>query len=215
MPQAIMRDPTPAWLKPGAESVTDSNTTKALRALAKLIGADDPASQVMGVMTSGTPAGEGGVLGMVKKAIRKARPESAPDTAMASVLLPPGEGKITTGAKTWIDATGDVVSGDSVKFKRGIFSGSFKRPKFEGYEDVEGKILKESYGDKTGQHTFTIQTPDGGSFRIMGRNLYKHGVMRQQWDDEASRVIAANEKHQRGGNVRAKRSEDRYGPFGQ
>jgi len=78
MPQAFIRDPTPAWLKPGAESVTDSNTTKALRALAKLIGANDPTSQVMGVMTSGMPAGgAGGALDVVKKALRKARPESA------------------------------------------------------------------------------------------------------------------------------------------
>lgn len=42
----VMRDPTPVWLKAENASVLDSPMEKALRALAGLIGADDPTSQV-------------------------------------------------------------------------------------------------------------------------------------------------------------------------
>ena len=52
MPIAF-RDPTPQWIND--PSVTDSTLTKVLRALAKTIGADDPASQVMGIATTGVP----------------------------------------------------------------------------------------------------------------------------------------------------------------
>lgn len=45
-----IQDPTPAWLKPENASVLDSPVTKALRILAGLIGADDPQSQVLGLM---------------------------------------------------------------------------------------------------------------------------------------------------------------------
>lgn len=45
-----IQDPTPAWLKPENASVLDSPLTKALRILAGLIGADDPQSQVLGLM---------------------------------------------------------------------------------------------------------------------------------------------------------------------
>jgi hypothetical protein len=37
---------------------------------------------------------------------------------------------------------------------------------------IEGNVIKESYGEKTGQHTFTIQECDGNKINIKGRNLY-------------------------------------------
>lgn len=52
-------DLTPSWLKPENASVTDSTMTKVLRALAGMIGADDPASQVMGLATTGVPVKKG------------------------------------------------------------------------------------------------------------------------------------------------------------
>ena len=52
-------DVTPQWLKSKMDpSVLDSTFTKVIRALATAIGADDPASQVMGLMGTGVPAGK-------------------------------------------------------------------------------------------------------------------------------------------------------------
>jgi hypothetical protein len=39
-------------------------------------------------------------------------------------------------------------------------------------EVVSGTVIKESYGEKTGQHTFTIQSEDGTKTLVKGRNLY-------------------------------------------
>lgn len=37
---------------------------------------------------------------------------------------------------------------------------------------VEGNVIKESYGEKTGQHTFTIEECNGNKVIVKGRNLY-------------------------------------------
>ena len=37
---------------------------------------------------------------------------------------------------------------------------------------VEGNVIKESYGEKTGQHTFTIEEYNGNKIIVKGRNLY-------------------------------------------
>ncbi|MCY4288548.1 MAG: hypothetical protein OXC63_08145 [Aestuariivita sp.] len=38
-------------------------------------------------------------------------------------------------------------------------------------EVIKGEVVNHSYGASTGQHTFTIQTPQGKR-RMKGRNLY-------------------------------------------
>jgi hypothetical protein len=106
-----------------------------------------------------------------------------------------------------INATGDVVVGDKVAFERAKFSGSFRNPKFEGHEKVEGHVVKDSYGKDKQQHTFTLQHENGETSRIKGRNLYKNGVYRQPWDDESQRKKVADEKHARGDAARAARQE--------
>lgn len=47
----VIRDPTPAWLKPENASVFDSYWTRIARLLGRAIGADDPASQVLALAT--------------------------------------------------------------------------------------------------------------------------------------------------------------------
>ena len=37
---------------------------------------------------------------------------------------------------------------------------------------IEGNVVKESYGEKTGQHTFTIEECDVNKVIVKGRNLY-------------------------------------------
>lgn len=107
----------------------------------------------------------------------------------------------------WINATGDCVTGDYVRFERAMFTGSFRKPKFAGMETVEGLIVADSYGADKQQHTFTIERPNGERFRIKGRNLYREGVLRRPWDDEAAREAAMEEKHNRGNHARAIRTE--------
>jgi len=104
-----------------------------------------------------------------------------------------------------INCTGDCVTGDKVSFERATFSGSFRKPKFAGFERVTGEIVKDSYGADKQQHTFTILLADGSKIRIKGRNLYANGVWRQPWADESARNQAADEKHQRGDFARKAR----------
>lgn len=62
-----------------------------------------------------------------------------------------------------------------------IFYGCFKKPKFSHKVKVNAEIIKESYGEKTGQHTFTFLVKEssditkfevGKKYKKKGRNLY-------------------------------------------
>lgn len=111
----------------------------------------------------------------------------------------------------WIDCTGDACIGDYVRFRRalfegGTFSGKYKKkPKFVGYETVEGKIIKDSYGKDKQQHTFTILKDDDTKLLIKGRNLYRNGCERITWENESERNKILEEKHQRGSQARLER----------
>lgn len=106
-----------------------------------------------------------------------------------------------------MDCTGDAVVGDEVRFDRATFTGSFRNARFAGFERVTGKIIRDSYGAAKQQHTFTLMLENGTETRIKGRNLYANGVWRKPWLCEADRVIVQNEKHARGDNARAARTE--------
>lgn len=96
----------------------------------------------------------------------------------------------------------DAVTGDLILTKEGVFGGSFKNPTFLGHRRILGLIEKENYGDKRGQHTFTIYVLDsdgeeeyskGDIVRRMGRTLYKD-CLTILYADQSVR----DEKHQRG-----------------
>lgn len=103
------------------------------------------------------------------------------------------------------EATGDVVVGDEICFEQAKFSGSFRNAKFEGFEKIEGKVIRDSYGSEKQQHTFTLELKDGSELKIKGRNLYKNGVFRKEWENESDRELALDEKHQRGDVAREAR----------
>lgn len=113
-----------------------------------------------------------------------------------------------------INCTGDCVVGDEVAFERAVFSGSFRNAKFERFELVQGKIVRDSYGADKGQHTFTLHlavTIGGvGELRIKGRNLYRNGTWRKPWFEEALRKAALNEKHERGDRARSARRVEQF-----
>ena len=122
----------------------------------------------------------------------------------------------------WLDATGDAVVGDTVKFTEGVFEWSFRNPKFLGEREITGKIVKDSYGTDKQQHTFSIKV-DGvsgygaddvlgkakktkdGTIRRKARNIYRNKTMRQAWDDESARGKVLDEKHGRRREARAVR----------
>lgn len=99
-----------------------------------------------------------------------------------------------------LDVTGDACRGDEVVFARAVFSGRYPNSRFAGVEIIEGLIYKDSYGERKGQHTFTIAVNcDGGKMiRIKGRNLYSIGCFARSRD----RAGDLHEKHQRGDSAR-------------
>ena len=104
-----------------------------------------------------------------------------------------------------IDCTGNCVAKDEVRFKRAVFTGSWRNAKFSHYETIEGKIDSDSYGAKKQQHTFSIIKSDGTELIIKARNVYRNGVMRKPWADESERLEALKEKYARGDAARAAR----------
>lgn len=68
---------------------------------------------------------------------------------------------------------GDIVEWKSPQFSGGsAWGGRFSGAKYIGTENFRGKVVKHSYGAKTGQHTFTIMLDSGGKKLVKGRNLY-------------------------------------------
>lgn len=115
----------------------------------------------------------------------------------------------------WI-TTDDVVQGDTIRFEENVYTGSYRSAKLLGKRLVTAYVRKESYGELKQQHTFTIEVIEcdgiqpiaaGKVTRRKGRNIYKHGVMRLKWEDEASRQSVADEKHERGDINRMRRDQ--------
>lgn len=121
-------------------------------------------------------------------------------------------------ADKWIDGTGDIVTGDHIKFTEAVFGGSYKSPKYSGDRTIEAIVTKDSYGQDKQQHTFTMVVVSsageealkpGDTIRRKGRNVYKNGTERLLWKDETQRNAAADEKHSRGDQARAARDQRR------
>lgn len=113
-----------------------------------------------------------------------------------------------------LDCTGDVVVGDSIRFKEAVFSRSTGRRKLVGIRTITARVLRDSYGEKRQQHTFTIEViacvgvepiEAGTVTTRKGRNIYRRGTKRAAWADEDARRPVAEEKHRRGDAARAER----------
>jgi len=116
-------------------------------------------------------------------------------------------------SKKFHNINGDACVGDVVWFARDNFSGSYKKPKYDGTECIRAIIVKDSYGKDKQQHTFTLEvmksatsktSQKGSSFRIKGRNLYKHFLFCEN-AERKERNEALEEKHKRGSIARAER----------
>jgi len=117
----------------------------------------------------------------------------------------------------WVDTTGDAVTGDTVRFTEAVF-GRGRKPKFLGERTVTARIVSDSYGKQKQQHTFSLEVlasdgyrplEAGSTVRRKGRNVYRKGTERLEWDDEALRETARTEKHARDGLAREARDTRR------
>jgi hypothetical protein len=121
-----------------------------------------------------------------------------------------------------IDATGDVVVGDTIAFTEAVwpaYSPSRRSGRHPlGERTIVARVLKDSYGDFKQQHTFTLEEVAASGFaapapgtRLLrkGRNIYRRGVTREPWADESQRELVRAEKHARGDAARRARAERR------
>lgn len=122
-----------------------------------------------------------------------------------------------------VNATGDVVTGDVIRFTEGVFT-SGRKPSYKGDRTITARVLKDSYGADKQQHTFSLlvlnadgveadKYPAGSKTTRKGRNIYRNGTMRQKWVDESARSSTANEKHARGDEARRQRDLRRMTEF--
>ena len=112
-----------------------------------------------------------------------------------------------------INCSGDVCAGDIIMFERDIFTGHYKNAKFSHKQKIIAEVLKDSYGAKKQQHTFTLRIiwdsdnsyDKDQNIRIKGRVLYRNGVLRRKWYDETNRLNVLEDKHLRGNGARVLR----------
>lgn len=104
--------------------------------------------------------------------------------------------------------TGDACAGDEIVFGESVFTGSWRRARYAGCRVVRAKILRDSYGEKCGQHTFTLELPDGSTVRRKARNVYANWTMARERNHEEHEASLAD-KHERGDAARRRRELNR------
>lgn len=113
-----------------------------------------------------------------------------------------------------INCTGDVVTGDTIRWTEGVFYGSYRKPQYAGSRTITAVVERDCYGSEKQQHTFTLTIlaasgvdalRRGAKILRKGRNIYRNGVWRRAWTDESEREKAKDEKHARGDYARAAR----------
>lgn len=102
-----------------------------------------------------------------------------------------------------ICCTGAAVSGDTVAFSKTRWKPLYQ-PNEPGYQTphlpcgrdvIAGKIVHETKGGDR-QQVFTIKQQDGGIVRVTSRTMYRFGVYRERWADEALRTAVLFEKYE-------------------
>lgn len=101
----------------------------------------------------------------------------------------------------------DLTVDCKIKFIEAVFIGRYPKAKFDYNRTITGTIIKDSYGAKTGQHTFTITVEscdedpqlEGTDIKRKGRNVYKNCVV-LEYPENHNKL--ANEKHERSNSVK-------------
>ncbi len=74
----------------------------------------------------------------------------------------------------------DLTKDCKIEFTEAVFIGNYPKAKFSHERTIIGIIINDSYGTKTGQHTFTIEVENcddlsinnGEKIKRKGRNVY-------------------------------------------
>lgn len=106
------------------------------------------------------------------------------------------------------NVTGDACAGDEIVFGESVFTGSWRRARYAGCRVVRAKIIRDSYGEKCGQHTFTLELQDGSTVRRKARNVYANWTMART-RNPVERKTALDDKHERGDAARRRRELNR------
>ena len=108
-----------------------------------------------------------------------------------------------------IDWNRNAVEGDIVIFKQATYSGSWKRPKFAGYNIRLCKVLYEKYRNDLQHQFFLMDLESKKEFSLMGRNLYGNGFARIIGNVKEEQIHRENtiEKNDRGDWTWEKRRE--------
>lgn len=110
----------------------------------------------------------------------------------------------------------DITTGTIVQFTEGVFGGSWRKPRHLGDRTIIGKIVKESYGAKRGQHTFTIEVQNCTGFAAdevlnrdkicrKGRNVYKNCIIIERPQNHCE---LAAEKHARAAAAKQRKHDN-------
>lgn len=108
----------------------------------------------------------------------------------------------------------DLTKDTKIRFTEAVFTGAYPRAKFSHERTIEGTIIKESYGEKTAQHTFTILVSKcsedsvkvGTKIRRKGRNVYPNCTVLEY---PANHEKLAENKHKRAYWAKKKVERDR------
>jgi hypothetical protein len=116
----------------------------------------------------------------------------------------------------------DIVVGDEIEWTEPVWDtaySTFRRGRRgkapAGERTIRANVLRESYGERTGQHTFTLEVLSadgykppavGETLRRKGRNLYGNLVDHMPGPD-VGRDGRADDKHRRGDAARQARAE--------
>ena len=106
--------------------------------------------------------------------------------------------------------TRSIVVGDRIKWTETVWGGGHRRPRAMGKRTIVAVVLRESYGAKTGQHTFSLDVwggsgldapRPGAKIRRKGRSLYRddHLEILDRADNYVERM---EEKHERGAHAK-------------
>ena len=106
------------------------------------------------------------------------------------------------------NVTGDACAGDEIIFGESVFTGSWRHARYAGCRVVRARIIRDSYGEKCGQHTFTLELQDGSTVRRKARNVYANWTMART-RDPVERMAALDDKHNRGDTARQRRELNR------
>jgi hypothetical protein len=104
----------------------------------------------------------------------------------------------------------DLTKNCKIEFTEAVFTGAYTKVTYSHERKIKGIITKESYGEKTGQHTFTIEVessddnsiPKGKKILRKGRNVYPNCRVLEY---PVNHSDLANDKHDRSNGIKQHR----------